>query len=62
MATIIAFDTARSSRPSEPDRKPFSAQIVIFPGIRYERTPKPQDEPEPRAIAGRTRDRLSIPD
>jgi hypothetical protein len=61
MATIIVFDTARCARPASPARSRGGAEIVIFPGIRYERTPDSDPEPSP-AGEGRKRDRLSIPD
>ena len=63
MATIIAFSTARCARTAAPERSQAGAEIVIFPGVRYERTPDsgPEPSPGPQAPA-RKRDRLSIPD
>jgi hypothetical protein len=59
MATILAFSAAKSSRsaPAVPART--GAEILIFPGVRYERM---QDSPAPAAKPAHERDRLSIPD
>lgn len=57
MATILKFDAAeRVQNPSEPRRLRLqkSAEIVIFPGVRYEYWP----EPEAPARAAVERDRL----
>lgn len=49
MATILEF---RASRPQDPPapviaRSKASAEIVIFPGIRYEYCGEPQSEAAP---------------
>ena len=60
MATILAFSAAKSSRPVAAASTRAGAEIVIFPGVRYERTPEAAT-PAAKAVA-RERDRLSIPD
>lgn len=39
MAAVINLDTIRLTRNIEdtPSREPISAEIILFPGIRYER-------------------------
>ena len=46
MATILEF-RASSQKPARPVRRRIrrSAEIVIFPGIRYERWNEPQAQP-----------------
>ena len=60
MATILAFSAAKSSRSTAANSARAGAEIVIFPGVRFERM---SDAPSPAAKpAVRERDRLSIPD
>lgn len=61
MATIIDFSRQRATRPlpsTRGDRKP---EIVIFPGVRYERKAHPASA-ETATPEQRQRDHLLIPD
>ena len=61
MATIISMSanrTERSVTPARPQQQ--SAEIVIFPGIRYARIPN--NEPVAQAAVNGERDRLVLPD
>lgn len=61
MAHIIAFRPGSSTRSAAPEPVRATAEIVIFPGVRYERTGSGGHE-APNAANGTRRDRLSIPD
>ena len=37
MATIIDFSRERAARPTSSDRCHLKHEIIIFPGVRYER-------------------------
>jgi len=58
MATIIDFSARKTARPAPSGAAKSTAEIVIFPGVRYERAPAT----EPAAPVRRERDALSIPD
>lgn len=60
MATIhrIAPAATRTTTGPNRDHKPSSAEIILFPGVRYERWSETQDRPDARA--GRQRDRMEI--
>ncbi|MGE8941639.1 hypothetical protein ACO2I3_06990 [Leptospira interrogans] len=60
MATIIPLSASRTERSATPARPQQSAEIVIFPGIRYARIPN--SEPVVQAAANGERDRLVLPD
>ena len=50
MATILEFRASSEKPPRKIRRRPRrSAEIVIFPGVRYERWPAPQAIAEPQA-------------
>ncbi len=57
MATIIDFNAGKPARSAPPAAEGATAEIVIFPGIRYER----HDEPKAKAASPR-RGRRSKPD
>lgn len=61
MATIIDFSAGKSTRPAASGPAKSTAEIVIFPGVRYERTPG-RETAEPASPTGRKRDALLIPD
>lgn len=60
MATVIPLSAIKADRPATQRRSAHGAQIVIFPGVRYERIV--DAEPATQTVACDTRDRLSIPD
>lgn len=46
MADILAFPVRPSaSKPTEPSRRQSRAEIVIFPGVRYERWAQSAERP-----------------
>jgi len=61
MATIIDFSAGKTARPAPTGPAKSTAEIVIFPGVRYERTP-PRTKDDPVERARSTRDALLIPD
>lgn len=63
MATILRFKSAVASLPvrvSNSDRNG-SAEIIIFPGVRFERMEEPPAA-RPRGRRARERDTLSLDD
>lgn len=65
MATILKF--AANQQVSTPeaweDRRPTSCEVVIFPGVRYERVVQPESEEPQRAVpTRRERDYLDLVD
>lgn len=61
MATIIEFSTRKAAERIAVARPKSKAEIVIFPGVRYERAPATPPE-KPAAPGGRERDTLAITD
>jgi len=63
MGTIIALTTSpeRPARPANSEPASSGAEIVIFPGVRYERAPAAEPE-KSDAERRRQRDVLQIPD
>lgn len=62
MATILAFRASSDEATKAGRRKGRSAEIVIFPGVRYERWPEPaakKAEAQPKASS---RDALKLVD
>lgn len=47
MATILQFSTIRKARRTE--RRSKSAKVIIFPGIRYEKTAGSDEQPKETA-------------
>ena len=64
MANILEFRAAASKLADCSDRTSVgcSAEIVLFPGVRYERHEDPPPAPKPRNKARRRRDTLTLPD
>ena len=64
MASILEFkrSTFRSSALDARDGAQVSAEIVLFPGVRYERMPDaPEPAPKERSCrARRRRDRIDL--
>lgn len=59
MATILDFRSqSRAERPPHAVTPGRQAEVVIFPGVRYERV----DAPAKRPRRARSRDRLEIED
>ena len=60
MATILQF-RALSEKPRKPRsrRRRRSAEIVIFPGVRYERSPEQQPQSMPASVPAK-RDALQL--
>jgi hypothetical protein len=60
MATIhrIAPASARTTTSPDTNRKPSSAEIILFPGVRYERWSETNDRSGGRTA--RQRDRMEI--
>ncbi|HEX7075840.1 MAG TPA: hypothetical protein VF226_17520 [Hyphomicrobiaceae bacterium] len=63
MGTILSFSPRhdRSDRREEAESQPCRCEIVIFPGVRYERTVTCPDQERATGKAKR-RDFLLIPD
>jgi hypothetical protein len=63
MATIIEFRarTSLQERVTNFGTRDTSADVVLFPGVRYERA-EPDAEPKPRSRRSRQRDRLDLDD
>ncbi|MCL4765777.1 MAG: hypothetical protein KJZ80_06070 [Hyphomicrobiaceae bacterium] len=61
MATIISFSGGRATRSAHPEPGRATAEIVIFPGVRYERATHSGCNAS-GAADGPKRDHLSIPD
>ena len=72
MATILAFKPApaagssRSGAAALPCTSSRSAELIFFPGVRYERhaeTPEPQPDSSPRRKRrSRPHDAINLPD
>jgi hypothetical protein len=70
MATILAFKPAmvnqpRSSRESLPCQstlRPLSAELIFFPGVRYERHEPVEQAPPQRSKRRRAHEVLELPD
>lgn len=57
MATIVEFRGAPRRTEPLPVNASGSADIVFFPGVRYERPPEPET---PKPKKGKSRDTLEI--
>jgi len=63
MATIHDINSARARVAAEPGNSDGpKGEIVIFPGVRYERWVEPATEPAEPVLRRRLRDRLEIAD
>lgn len=62
MATILEFRAHAARYPEFSDQRDRSrsAEVVIFPGVRYERDPQPEASAKARGRRSRQRDRLEI--
>jgi hypothetical protein len=62
MATILEFraQSARYPEFSDPRDCAHSAEVVIFPGVRYERDAQTETPAKPRNRRSRQRDRLEL--
>ena len=63
MATILEFRAQVARYPEFADQRDRtrSAEVVIFPGVRYERDVQPEAQPaKPRGRRSRQRDRLEL--
>lgn len=62
MAAVINLDTIRLTRHIEETspREPVSAEIILFPGIRYERWDDADSGEENSASNGAERDRVVL--
>jgi hypothetical protein len=58
MATIVEFKSASRRGPALKEKAGVSADIVLFPGVRYERHPEPET-PKPKKTK-RRRDTLQL--
>lgn len=54
MASILAFRQRKRSATATPKQNPAPAEIIIFPGVRYERTDRAEIAPKwrPAALLG----------
>lgn len=61
MATILEFRASRQEPPQKPRgrRKRRSAEIIIFPGVRYERRAEPAAAAKAKSVV---RDVLTLAD
>jgi len=63
MASVLEFRRpALDCRQSAPKRGSASADIVLFPGVRYERWSEVPAEPAPARRRARRRDHLELED
>jgi hypothetical protein len=65
MATILKFAANQQVSTSEAcaSRRPTTCEVVIFPGVRYERASEPECEEPQRAVrTRRERDYLDLVD
>lgn len=53
MGTVLPFARHGATRPSLPQLAGTGASIVIFPGVRYERTTDAPDRPNDETAAQR---------
>ena len=62
MATILEFRTqvARYPEFAEQRDRSQSAEVVLFPGVRYERDAQAEAPTKPRSRRSRQRDRLEL--
>jgi hypothetical protein len=62
MATILEFRAQGARYPEFSDQRDRtrSAEVVIFPGVRYERDVEPEAAAKPRGRRTRQRDRLEL--
>lgn len=68
MATILDFRPATYERSRETAARAggttsqsASAELIFFPGVRYERA-EPQSAPRKRKARGRAHDQIDLPD
>ena len=62
MATILAFRASQEEATKARRRKGPSAEIVIFPGVRYERWTEPRPQKAEAAAKTSSRDTLKLVD
>ena len=64
MATIIEFRarTSLQERVTTSGTRDTSADVVLFPGVRYERAGAEAEQAKPRSRRSRQRDRLDLDD
>ncbi len=60
MAKILSFRASSEETTKARRRKGRSAEIVIFPGVRYERWPEPASQKIDAAPKVSTRDTLKL--
>lgn len=60
MAKILAFRASREDTTKARRHKGRSAEIVIFPGVRYERWPEPAQKKADAPSPAKLRDALKL--
>ncbi len=62
MAKIISFRASKDEAGKARRQKGRSAEIVIFPGVRYERWPEPAPQKAEPALGANSREALKLVD